>query len=87
MSVTVCKLDGNMSLYVILYALSLSKINLINVSPSKLSPILVQMSFACLCRYTFTDSELNDLGPNWPVYIPTGVGRVTWWSLADVVSG
>ena len=54
MSVTVCKLDENMSLYVILYALSLSKINLTNVSPSKLSPILVQMSFACLCRYTLT---------------------------------
>ena len=29
----------------------------------------------------------NDLGPKWPVYIPTGVGRVTWWSLAAAVSG
>ena len=57
MSVTVYKLDGNMSLYIILYPLSLSKINLTKVSLSKLSPILGQMSFDCLCRWTFNVSK------------------------------
>ena len=57
LSVTVCRLEGNMSMYVMLYLLSLSKINLTNVSPSKLSPIFVHMLFACLCRYTFTVSR------------------------------
>ena len=33
------------------------------------------------------EAILNDLGPNWAVYMPTGVGRVTWWSLAGTVSG
>ena len=37
MSVTVCRLEGNMSLYVILYLLSLSKINLINVKNWKVA--------------------------------------------------